>query len=175
MKKFVYIILTFCIIFLISCSSEIQPEENNNQISQIENTTAQSDMWSVEILDAEKAESLTATMAAITYGGDLQETINLVEPGSGNVFLLIELTIEKIGTGKASFSWSDAHVEDSKGNVFFRMGNDTFISNLNIPRLKGTDIVLGTETGYVCFEIPMESSGLRFVADNGNIIIAVAI
>jgi len=166
MKRIILLVLSITIL-LVSCAQETQDADNV--------VVKQSDMWRVEFIEAEIAESLTASIAALTYSGDLQETEAQIVPGSGNVFLLLHLTIEKIGTGKAVFSWDDAYVEDNKGNVFFRMENDTFLQNLNIPRMKRTDIVFGSDTGYVCFEIPMESSGLRFVADNGNIIIAVAI
>ena len=128
-------------------------------------------MWRVEVLSTEIAADLTAKMEAIEYDGDLQITEQQLEPESGYTFLLLELTIEKIGDGRSAFSWNDAHIEDSKGNIFYRMENDTFLSNLNLPRLKGTDIVFGTETGFACFEIPIESNGLRFVSDEGNIVI----
>ena len=138
-------------------------------------TTGESEMWRVELLNAELAESLTATLAALQYGGGIVETTSEVTPGVGNVFLLIELRIEKIGTGRASFSWGDAHIEDSVGNIYYRHPNDTFLANLNIPRLRGTDIVLGNESGYACFEISRTAEGLRFVADEGNIIIEVIV
>jgi len=48
-----------------------------------------------------------------------------------------------------------------------------FLANLNIPRLKGTDIVFGKESGYVCFEIAKAAEGLQFIADGGNIKIEV--
>ena len=54
-----------------------------------------------------------------------------------------------------------------------RHPNDTFLANLDIPRIRGTDIVLGLEYGFVCFEIPKGAEGLRFVADEGNIFIKV--
>ena len=129
----------------------------------------QSDMWRVGLVSFEFAESLTATLAAIQYGGDILETTSEVTPGLGNVFLLLELEIEKIGTGRAAFSWGDTHVEDGAGNAYYRHPNDTFLSNLNIPRIRGTDIVLGLEYGFVCFEVPKGVSGLRFVADEGEI------
>ena len=132
-----------------------------------------SDMWRVELHSAELADSLTATLAAVQYGGGILETTSEVKPAAGNTFLLLELTIEKVGTGKASFSWSDAHIEDSAGNVYYRHANDTFLANLNIPRLKGTDIVFGNEYGYVCFEIPQSAEGLFFAADEGKIVIEV--
>jgi len=66
------------------------------------------------------------------------------------VFLLLELSIEKTGTGRVSFSWSDAHITNKDGNIYYRHPNDTFLANLNIPRIRGSDIVFGTEFGYVC-------------------------
>ena len=135
--------------------------------------TAQSDMWRVELISAETAESLTATMAAVQYGGDVLITTNDVTPGSGYVFLLLELNIEKTGVGRASFSWNDAHVTDNDGNIYYRHENDTFLTNLNIPRLRGTDIVFGNDYGYVCFEIREDAGGLLFVADEGDITIGI--
>ena len=169
MRRRIIILFTLLAIAMSSCT---QATEQNNSTNTVQ---TESDMWSVEILSSETTESLTTTIAAIQYNGDLQETENQIYPQSGNEFLLLNLTIEKIGTGKAAFSWSDAHIEDNNGNLFYRMENDTFLANLNIPRLKGTDIVLGTETGFVCFEIPKGSSGLSFVSDEGNIIIELGI
>ena len=134
---------------------------------------AQSDMWCVKLLSAELTDCLTATLAALQYGGDIVETTSEITPENGNTFLLLELDIEKTGTGRASFSWSDAHITDENRIEYYRHPNDTFLSNLNIPRLKGTDIVLGHESGYVCFEIPINAAGLRFIADEGNITIEV--
>ena len=138
-------------------------------------TAAQSDMWRVELHSAETAQSLSATIAAVQYGGGVLETKSEVVAGRGNVFLLLGLTIEKIGEGRGSFSWNDAHVTDSDGNMYHRHPNDTFLAHLSIPRMRGTDIVFGNETGYVCFEIPIGAEGLSFVADEGSIIIDVPI
>ena len=179
MRKILPLLLIFFIIIsvTVSCenSSENQPVSDTDSTNDVESKTAyaQSDMWRVELLNAEIADSLTATLAAVQYDGDILETQNEVKPSSGNIFLLLNLSVEKIGTGKASFSWSDAHILDKDGNVYYRHPNDTFLANINIPRLKGTDIVLGKESGYVCFEIPKTASDLQFVADSGNIIIEV--
>jgi hypothetical protein len=156
-------------------SAEQTVPENTTQASGQESniTVTESEMWRVELIHAETAKSLTATLAALQYGGDIIETTSDIVPESGNVFLLLELTIEKIGTGRAAFSWSDAHIKDDNGVTFFRHPNDTFLTNLNIPRLRGTDIVLGVEYGFVCFEIPKDASGLIFIADDGNIEIKV--
>ena len=162
--------LPFLMIFLfVSCQNV-----HTNKTS-VSSSVVESDMWRVELLSAELADSLTATQAAVQYNGDVLETQSQVEPDSGNTFLLLHLTIEKIGTGKSSFSWTDAYIEDSDGNAYYRHPNDTFLTNLNIPRLKGTDIVFGSESGYACFEIPKTADRLQFVADGGAIVIEVQI
>jgi len=162
MKK-IFLLMIISLLLLSSCSQG-SPQASG---------ASESDMWRVDLISAERFDNLTAVMEAVQYDGDLSRTEQDIEPKDGYVFLLLNLSIEKIGTGKASFSWSDAHIEDKNGNSFYRLENDTFISNLKLPRLKGTDIVLGTETGFVCFEIPKDSGGLRFVSDEGNIIIKI--
>jgi len=157
MKK---LLLLIPLLFLCACTAA-------------QSKTAQSDMWCVELHGCELADSLTATSAAVQYNGGILETQNEILPESGNTFLLLHLTVEKTGEGKASFSWEDAYVADSSGGRYHRHPNDTFLANLNIPRLKGTDIVLGKETGFVCYEIPKGAGGLRFVADGGNITLEV--
>jgi len=138
-------------------------------------TVAQSEMWRVELVTAELTDSLLTTRVALQYGGGVLETTNEVMPSSGYNFLIVGLIIEKTGVGRAAFSWNDAHITDSDGNVFFRHPNDTFLTHLNIPRLRGTDMVFGEEYGYVCFEIPFGSAGLRFVADEGNIVLDLGV
>ena len=165
-------------LLLVSCNNSKNSLLNNNSDTIQSLTTqksdiTQSDMWKVQLLKAETADSLTTTLAALQYGGDILETTNEITPESGNTFLLLELDIEKTGTGRAAFSWSDAHIEDDEGNLYYRHPNDTFLTNLNIPRLKGTDIVLGHESGYVCFEIPKSATGLRFIADKSNVVINI--
>ena len=161
------LLLSFCLI-LSSCQGEQETVANTDAPD-----TTQSGMWRVSLLSSEFADSLTATLAAIQYGGDILETTQEVTPSGGNTFLLLELEVEKVGTGRAAFSWGDAHIEDEGGNAYFRHPNDTFLSNLNIPRLRGTEIVLGLEYGYACFEVPKGASGLRFIADEGQITIEI--
>jgi len=177
MKRTLIGVIVLCFILFVSCQNgqknDVQTEDPEVSAGTTFDNWGESDLWRVELHDAEKTDSLTATLAAIQYTGDLIETESLLKPKSGYVFLLLHLTIEKSGTGKTAFSWNDAHIEDSSGSVFYRMENDTFLSNLNIPRIKGTDIVLGIETGYICFEISEGSSGLRFVSDDGNIVIDI--
>jgi len=165
MKKVVSLMLPLpLVVLLFACAGAPSGSEG---------TAQQSDMWRVELHSAELADNLTATLSAMQYGGGVINSTKEIEPGEGNTFLLLELTVEKIGTGRAAFSWADAHIEDSGGNAYYRHPNDTFLANLNLPRLRGTDIVLGKETGFACFEVSKGAEGLQFVADEGNIRIEI--
>jgi hypothetical protein len=156
------------LILIVSCGNP------NSRDAQTDTAiVAQSDMWRVELISAEVSENLLTSITAVQYGGGSVTTENVVEPARGNVFLLLELNIEKTGTGRASFTWSDAHIEDAIDNKYYRHPNDTFLTHLNIPRIRGTDIMFGLEYGFVCFEIPADAYGLRFIADEGNIVIKV--
>ena len=165
-KKLNFCALALVILLLVACRSDSDSDTNTSNI-------AESEMWRVELHSYETAESLSATIAAVQYGGGVLETESEVVADRGNTFLLLGLTIEKIGEGRGSFSWDDAHVSDSDGNIFYRHPNDTFLAHLSIPRMRGTDIVFGKESGYVCFEIPLGTEGLSFVADGGDIILGI--
>jgi len=182
-SKVIILLLVLSVIALVSSCSANGRDADNSTGQNIDLTSAanssseetlsigESEMWRVEILSAEMTESLITTMAALQYGGGILETTNEVLPKSGYRFLLMGLIIEKTGVGRASFSWSDAHIVDSEGNIFYRHPNDTFLTHLNIPRFRGVDMVFGSEYGYVCFEIPISSEGLTFIADEGKITI----
>ena len=152
-------------------SDDIKEQQQNHESEQIR--IGESEMWRVKLLSADMTSSLITTRAALQYGGGVLETTNEVLPSSGHYFLLMGLIVEKIGVGRAAFSWDDAHITDSYGNIFFRHPNDTFLTHLNIPRLRGVDMVFGSEYGYVCFEIPHGAEGLQLVADEGRIVLDV--
>jgi hypothetical protein len=178
-------LLLLPLIFILLSCQNIAPDDKTQTLESYTEITAQdtsinpsdninqSDMWRVEVHSVETTENLTTTIAAVQYGGGILETTSEVVPEGGNMFLLLELTIEKVGTGRAAFSWNDAHILDGDDNIYHRHPNDTFLSNLNIPRIKGTDIVLGKEYGFVCFEIPKSSTDLIFIADDDYINIKV--
>jgi len=188
LTKYILILALFTMVlsFLMSCSGERDvgfTEQTPGEIQQPvpqeaaagAQAVGQSEMWRVELLSAEMTQSLITTRAALQYGGGVLETTSEVLPAAGHSFLLMGFIIEKTGVGRAAFSWNDAHIVDSEGNVFFRHPNDTFLTHLNIPRLRAVDMVFGSEYGYVCFEIPYGAEGLRFVADNGNIVLDVTV
>lgn len=124
-------------------------------------------IWRVELLHAESTDILVGTSAYVQYDGEVLNVENTDAPQNGYVFLLMELSIEKIASGKASFIWKNTYVEDANGIRYPRHENDSFLSNYNFSRLKATDIKIGSNIGFVCYEVPAEatSHGLFFVYD----------
>jgi hypothetical protein len=68
------------------------------------------------------------------------------------------MVIEKTQAGAAAFSWSCLYVEDSAGNRYLRSDKDSFLESYGYGRIKSTDLTLGTNEGYICFEIPTSAS-----------------
>ena len=143
------------------------------------NTTSNQDnfFWKISLINSEETKNLAATQTFQLYGGALEDVEYKISSTTGYKFLLLELTITKNGVGGNAFSWSDVYVEDEDGNKYKRHENDVFLEDYNIPRLKATDLTLGKNTGYVCFEVPenVKLSSLKLVHDStdGKNIIAI--
>lgn len=111
-------------------------------------------LWGVEVLHWEVASDLSATEAAVQYNGDVVQIAHEEKPSAGNTFLLVELRIQKQKIGPGVFKWANVYVEDAEGNRYARHENDTFLQVYQFKRLKATDLTLGTNEGFACFEIP---------------------
>lgn len=110
--------------------------------------------WTIMLEKWEIADDLKGTESALQYNGDITEIQINESPSDGNTFLLVELTIEKQKSGASSFVWKDLFVLDEQGKTYFRHPNDTFLENYNFPRIKSTDLTIGKNKGFICFEIP---------------------
>lgn len=121
--------------------------------------------WQLDILHAETSEDLAATQTFILYGGSTEDVQYAKTASAGNTFLLLELSVDKNGVGGSPFSWADLYVEDGAGNHYYRMDNDVFLEDYDLPRLKSTDLTIGNNTGYICLEIPadVDVSSLKLV------------
>lgn len=158
MKKLTIIISLSLILLLITACSK--------------NTTSNQDdfFWQISLINSEETKNLSATQTFQLYGGALEDIEYKISSTSGYKFLLLELTIVKNGVGGNAFSWSDVYVEDKDGNKYKRLENDVFLEDYNIPRLKATDLTLGKNNGYVCFEIPenINLSTLKLIHDSSD-------
>ena len=127
-------------------------------------------MWQITLLHAESTDNLSSTTAVVQYNGEVFQRENKDAPQSGNLFVILELSVKKIGSGSTTFMWKDATIEDANGKRYARHGNDTFLENYNLPRLKATDLKIGANKGFVCYEIPAEATtgALTFVYEGAD-------
>ena len=117
----------------------------------VENTLA---LWEVSVARAAAASVLAGSQSSLQYDGTLINIPLEQMPKAGCAFLLLEITVEKTGTGKGAFSWPNACVADAEGNRHPRHENDTFLDILGYKRIKATDITFGVSEGSACFEVP---------------------
>lgn len=122
-------------------------------------------LWQISVEESEITDSISSTQAVVAYGGDVSQVSHSDAPTEGNVYLLVLLNIDKAQAGKDKFLWSDLSVVDADGNAYSRMANDTFLETHGLPRVKATDLSIGNNHGYVCFEIPatLDASKLKLV------------
>jgi hypothetical protein len=96
------------------------------------------------------------TIEIITlYNGEKSEVIHENVPSQGNVYLILNLSVEKIGSDTGSFESMNMAVMEAKGNSYQRLENDSFIEQHDfLPRMTGLPIRFGEGEGWVCFELP---------------------
>lgn len=114
-------------------------------------------IWQISVVESEITANISSTKAFVEYGGDVNQVSYSDQPSEGNVYLLVLANIDKSQPGKEKFVWSELSVLDADGNAYARMDNDTFLETHGLPRIKSTDLSIGNNHGYVCFEVPASS------------------
>ena len=164
MKRFIFIGMMLTLLLCSCTNSSMSVSERQNDMIQDLNNNG---MWELALIHAECTENLSSTTAVVQYNGEVFNRENNDAPQAGSIFLIMEFSIEKTGAGNSTFTWNNAYVETANGNKYYRHSNDTFLENYNLPRLKSTDLKIGGNLGFVCYEIPTEimNDTLYFVYD----------
>ena len=114
--------------------------------------------WNLTSAGYELKENLQSVTNTEQYTGESVENQISQSPDPGNVFVLVHMIVEKKQAGAAVFEWDCLSVQDADGNNYYRMANDSFLENFGYVRLKSTDLTLGKNDGYICFQIPKEAA-----------------
>ncbi|MFI3270963.1 MAG: hypothetical protein R3Y11_02515 [Pseudomonadota bacterium] len=117
--------------------------------------------WKITFQDIQITTSLDSVSTFIEYGGDTTKIENFNEAHNGNVYLLVNINLEKSRVGGKGFDWKDAYLIDEQGNRFHRMTNDTFLSTHGYKRMQSTKIMISNE-GYIAFELPDSAVNKNF-------------
>lgn len=172
-KKSVTALLAVLLCLTAACGKAPAPTNSDEAVQPASDQSGF--LWQITLLDAEASDNLANTQTFILYGGTTEDVQYAKTAKEGHIFLLLNLQIDKKGTGGQRFSWSDVWVEDAQGNQFHRMENDVFLEDYDLTRLKSTDLTIGNNSGYICLEIPADTdlTGLRLIheaAEGKNII-----
>ncbi len=155
MKKILFLIP---LILLSACSA---PKSSN-----------QADFaWQLTIEET-KIVSVLSDKATITHYDGTSEEVTLTDQAeSGKVYVLIRLTIVKDKTGGNAFSWDKLSLIGSSENKNLRIQDD-FLTRHELDRLPLIDLRLGTNTGWIAFEVNQNDAkkAMRLVyqADEGD-------
>jgi hypothetical protein len=127
-------------------------------------------VWRLTLIETLITDDLQTELSSVQYSGEsLQSQINET-PNLGMVFVLVQLIVEKEQTGAAVFFWDRLLIEDAQGNTYMRLENDTFLESYGFKRQRSTDLTLGKNEGYLCYELPLDAiSGkltLRYESDD---------
>jgi hypothetical protein len=116
--------------------------------------------WQVEVSKFEIKNSLNAVESVPQYDGSIIDVVHTQSPESGNVFLIMDVTIRKMDNqSTASFDWQSLVIKDVSGNSYHRLENDTFLEQYKYaPRITGLELRFGENTGWMCYEIPVSSA-----------------
>lgn len=145
---FLSIILAICMI-TVGCGNKLQPSSSTDQSAFT---------WQIAINEQEVKPSLKTIGHVTQYDGTVEEIPYENIPQDGKVYLILNLSITKNQPGGIAFKWEDLSVMDDKGNRYPRHKNDSFLSDHGYERIAGTDLKLGDNSGWICFEVPWQAT-----------------
>jgi len=112
-------------------------------------------VWQVNLSKYEVKDKLDIVVTVKEYMGTTQETHQQAPTTAGDVFLIMDVTVDKQGTQITPFEWNQLTVQDASGKSYLRLANDSFLETFNYaPRMTGLELKLGDNAGWVCYEIP---------------------
>ncbi len=123
--------------------------------------------WEVIIENTMRDDSLENVNVVLGYT-DATTSEFRQEASEGYEYFLIKLAITKADSME-KISWDNMTLLDENGNTYKRI-EDTFIDELGMIRMPGTDLNFGTNEGWIAFEVKEESKGLtlKYEFENEN-------
>jgi len=112
--------------------------------------------WQIEVSKFEIKDSLNAVESVSQYNGSKIDVVHTQSPDAGNVYLIMNVAVSKTDNQSTTpFDWQWLVVNDSSGNSYHRLENDTFLVQYQYtPRITGLELRFGGNSGWMCYEIP---------------------
>jgi hypothetical protein len=141
-------------------NTETDQDKNTDETTQKEEFTpveVSAGGWNVTIEDVIREKSLKNASVVLGY---TDATTNEVEQNApeGYEYYLVKMFISK-GDSTETIKWTNMVLTDAEGNVYNRT-EDTFLSDLGMTRMPGTDLNFGSSNGWVAYEVKEGATGL---------------
>lgn len=156
-KRLLLCLLT-ALVFTACSSANLEKPTAPAESGQVSPADQSAFTWKISVFGSEIKEALHTTGTVTQYDGTVEEITFENKPAPGNVFVLINLTVNKAAAGGPAFSWKDVVLTDGAGTSYARYENDVFLSDHGYDRMAGTDLRLGENSGWVCFELPADQA-----------------
>lgn len=135
--------IKFLLILMLIFTTSVFAQEEKSKI-----------IWNIKVNSFEVKEKLHTVTPVTQYDRSVVDVNYDNVPSNGNVYLLVDLEINKTAGGNRPFAWKDFTVVDNEGNKYNRLENDNFLQNHNYNRMRGDDLKLGKNNGFICIELP---------------------
>lgn len=121
--------------------------------------------WNVVIENTMRDDTLENVNVVLGYTDATTNEFHL-EAKEGYEYFLIKLSITKEDS-KENINWSKMILSDKQGNTYSRV-EDTFIDELGLIRMPGTELNFGTNEGWIAFEVKEEAEDLNLIYEFEN-------
>lgn len=172
MKK--KLIITFLFIFVVLSLFGCKKKENTNTDTTKEDITEnvteelESAMgqqtkievagWIIDVLDHRIDTSMENVSVVLGYT-DVGTNTFTKEAQDGYEYCLVKMNIEKLDSME-NIEWDKFYLTDDLGNQYNRL-DDSFISDLGMKRMPGTDLNFGTNDGWIAYEVKEGYTSLK--------------
>jgi hypothetical protein len=125
--------------------------------------------WQIKVAKTSVKDTLHSIETVTQYNGSELKVDHTQSPASGNVYVIIDATVSKVGNQTDPFDWKNLTLQDAAGNNYARMDNDSFLEVYKYsPRITGLLLRVGENSGWMAFEVPAQAaSGKLYLVYSG--------
>lgn len=156
-----------------SSSESLEKTDDDNEMDDTKEDTFEpveviAGGWNVLIENTMREDTLENVSVVLGYTDATTNEFHL-EAEEGKEYFLVKLSMTKEDS-KETLKWDNMVLLDKQGNTYNRI-EDTFIDELGLVRMPGTDLNFGTNEGWIAFEVNEDSEGLtlQYEFENENL------
>ena len=112
--------------------------------------------WHIQVENVRVDTSMQNVSVDLGYSG-VETSEYVKEAGEGKTFCIVKLKIEKEGS-REQIEWEKMVLTAADGREYHRI-EDTFIADLGMKHMPGSNLNFGVNEGWIAFEIDQDAEG----------------